>query len=36
MYAGGRMEDSLAYERCKSLECTLFVVGIGLDGACPR
>jgi hypothetical protein len=29
-------EDSLAFERCKSLECTLYVVGLGVDAACPR
>jgi len=31
-----QIEDSLAYERCKSLECTLYVVGLGIDAACPR
>jgi hypothetical protein len=31
-----RLEDSLAYERCKSVECTLFVVGLGVDATCPR
>lgn len=29
-------EDSAAYERCKQIECALYVVGIGVDGACPR
>ena len=29
-------EDELAFERCKSLEAALYVVGIGVDGACPR
>ncbi len=29
-------EDSMAYERCKSVECTLYVVGLGIDAACPR
>jgi hypothetical protein len=29
-------EDSMAYERCKTVECTLYVVGLGIDAACPR
>jgi hypothetical protein len=29
-------EDSMAYERCKSVECTFYVVGLGIDAACPR
>lgn len=29
-------EDEMAFERCKSLEAALYVVGIGVDGACPR
>jgi hypothetical protein len=31
-----RIEDALAYERFKTVECTLFVVGLGVDAACPR
>jgi len=30
------LEDSAGYERWKSLECTLFVVGLGIDAASPR
>jgi len=28
--------DPSAAERCKNVECTLFVVGLGIDAACPR
>ena len=31
-----RVEDVAAYERLKTVECALFVIGIGVDGACPR
>jgi hypothetical protein len=31
-----RDEDSQTFERCKNIECALYVVGIGVDGACPR
>jgi hypothetical protein len=31
-----RVEDAMAYEQCKNIECALYVVGIGIDGACPR
>lgn len=31
-----RTEDSPAYERLKAVECALFVVGLGVDAACPR
>ena len=31
-----QIEDALAYERCKTVECTLIVVGMGIDAACPR
>jgi hypothetical protein len=31
-----RQNDPLAYERCKSVEAALLVVGIGVDAACPR
>jgi len=31
-----RVEDAVAYERLKAAECALFVVGIGVDAACPR
>ena len=29
-------EDAVAYEQCKQVEATLYVVGIGVDGASPR
>lgn len=29
-------EDSSAYEQCKQVECTLYVVGLGIDAAYPR
>lgn len=31
-----RAEDAVAYERYKTVECALFVVGLGVDAACPR
>lgn len=31
-----QVEDALAYGRCQSLHCTLYVVGLGVDAACPR
>lgn len=31
-----RQDDSLAYERYKTVESTLLVVGMGIDAACPR
>jgi hypothetical protein len=31
-----RIEDTLAYERCKTVECALFVLGLGIDAACPQ
>lgn len=30
------LEDATGFERCKSLECTLYVVGLGIDAAAPR
>lgn len=29
-------EDSHGFERCKTIECTLFVTGCGVDSACPK
>ena len=31
-----RDNDTLAYQRCKNVEIALFVVGLGVDAACPR
>ncbi len=31
-----RVEDAVAYEQCKQVEATLYVVGLGVDGASPR
>jgi hypothetical protein len=31
-----RAEDAPAYERMKTLECALFVVGLGADAAFPQ
>jgi hypothetical protein len=28
--------DAILYERCKNVERTLVVVGMGIDAACPR
>ena len=30
------VEDAVAYEQCKQVEATLYVVGLGVDGARPR
>ena len=29
-------EDLLAFEACKQIECTLYVVGLGIDSVSPR
>ena len=34
--AARRTGDALAAERCGNVAATLFVVGIGIDAACPR
>lgn len=31
-----RANDTAAYRRCKGVEHALFVVGLGIDAACPR
>ena len=34
--AARRNRDDRTAERCENAEATLFVVGIGIDAACPR
>ncbi len=34
--AARRGGDDLAAERCGNVAATLFVVGLGIDAACPR
>ena len=29
-------DDAIMYEKCRNVERTLFVVGLGIDAACPR
>jgi hypothetical protein len=31
-----RETDPVAAQRCKNVECALFVVGLGVDAACPQ
>jgi len=34
--AARRDADDLAAKQCNNAEATLFVVGVGIDAACPR
>jgi len=34
--AARRVGDDLTAGRCENAEATLFVVGVGIDAACPR